>query len=75
MAQENLLRLNVYRVYCVFMAKLKFAGTQINQRAKRNFGYIPEIPAPYENLTVMEHLEFIGRAYQVSDWEQKARKC
>ena len=42
--------------------------------AKRNFGYIPEIPAPYENLTVIEHLEFIGRAYQVSDWEQKARK-
>ena len=21
----------------------------------------------------MEHLEFIGRAYQVSDWEQKAK--
>ena len=40
--------------------------------AKRNFGYIPEIPAPYENLTVMEHLEFIGRAYRVQDWEQRA---
>ncbi len=40
--------------------------------AKRNFGYIPEIPAPYENLTVMEHLEFIGRAYCVQNWENRA---
>ena len=41
--------------------------------AKRKFGYIPEIPAPFETLTVKEHLEFIGRAYRVKDW--KARRA
>ena len=40
--------------------------------AKRIFGYIPEIPAPYDTLTVDEHLEFIGRAYQVPDWRERA---
>lgn len=40
--------------------------------AKRNFGYIPEMPAPYENLTVGEHLEFIGRAYRVTEWREYA---
>ena len=40
--------------------------------AKRMFGYIPEIPAPYDTLTVDEHLEFIGRAYQVPDWRERA---
>lgn len=40
--------------------------------AKRRFGYIPEIPAPMEALTVREHLEFIARAYRVKDWRPKA---
>ncbi|XOQ43139.1 MAG: ABC-type transporter ATP-binding protein EcsA [Clostridium sp.] len=40
--------------------------------AKRCFGYIPEIPAPMESLTVMEHLEFIARAYRVKDWKKRA---
>ncbi len=57
-----------------FQGEIKICGySNKSIDAKRNFGYIPEIPAPYENLTVMEHLEFIGRAYQVSDWEQKAK--
>lgn len=42
--------------------------------AKRVFGYIPETPALYENLTVWEHLEFIARAYGLKDWEDRA-KC
>lgn len=42
--------------------------------AKRCFGYIPEIPAPFETLTVYEHLEFIARAYKVENWEEKAEK-
>jgi len=42
--------------------------------AKRVFGYIPETPALYENLTVWEHLEFIARAYGLKDWEDHA-KC
>lgn len=35
--------------------------------AKRRFGYVPELPAPYEMLTVDEHMEFIARAYRLSD--------
>ena len=33
--------------------------------AKRSFGYIPEIPAPIETMSVYEHMEFIASAYKV----------
>ncbi len=35
--------------------------------AKSIIGYIPEMPAVYDMLTVGEHLEFILRAYQMDD--------
>ncbi len=35
--------------------------------AKRILGYIPEMPAIYDLLTVDEHLEFIRRAYKIED--------
>lgn len=35
--------------------------------AKSNIGYIPEMPAVYDMLTVGEHLEFILRAYRMDD--------
>ena len=35
--------------------------------AKRELGYIPELPAVYELLTVEEHLEFIRKAYRAED--------
>lgn len=35
--------------------------------AKSMLGYIPEIPAVYDMLTVGEHLEFILRAYKKED--------
>lgn len=35
--------------------------------AKRLLGYIPEMPAVYDLLTVGEHLEFILRAYKMQD--------
>lgn len=35
--------------------------------AKRQLGYIPEMPAVYDLLTVSEHLEFIRRAYRSTD--------
>lgn len=35
--------------------------------AKRFLGYIPEMPAIYDMLTVEEHLEFIRRAYRMKD--------
>ena len=40
--------------------------------AKRCFGYIPEIPAPIEMLTVGEHMEFIARAYRLQNWRERA---
>lgn len=35
--------------------------------AKRLLGYVPEMPAVYELLTVAEHMEFIRRAYRMED--------
>lgn len=35
--------------------------------AKRILGYIPEMPAVYDMLTVGEHLQFILRAYSLED--------
>lgn len=40
--------------------------------AKRNLGYIPEMPALYELLTIWEHMEFIARAYSLENWKEKA---
>ncbi|MDF2943752.1 MAG: hypothetical protein K0S01_2610 [Herbinix sp.] len=40
--------------------------------AKRDLGYIPELPALYDMLTVWEHLEFIGRAYSLQNWKERA---
>ena len=40
--------------------------------ARRLLGYIPEMPALYPNLTVSEHLEFLARAYRLTDYKQKA---
>jgi len=35
--------------------------------AKKRLGYIPELPALYDMLTVSEHIEFINRAYKMED--------
>lgn len=40
--------------------------------AKALLGYIPEMPAVYDLLTVWEHMEFIGRAYRLENWEADA---
>ena len=42
---------------------LKNKSTQ----AKRLIGYIPEMPAVYDMLTVGEHLQFMLRAYNMTD--------
>ena len=42
-------------------------------QAKRLLGYVPEFPVVYPMLTVMEHFEFIARAYRLEDWEERAR--
>lgn len=38
-----------------------------SKEAKKILGYIPEMPAIYDLLTVAEHLEFIRRAYKMED--------
>jgi ABC-2 type transport system ATP-binding protein len=35
--------------------------------AKAALGYVPEMPAVYDLLTVSEHLEFVRRAYRLED--------
>jgi ABC-type multidrug transport system ATPase subunit len=35
--------------------------------AKATLGYIPEMPAVYDLLTIAEHMEFIRRAYKLDD--------
>lgn len=42
--------------------------------AKRIIGYIPEVPVLYDMLTVEEHLEFIARGYNLTDWKEYAEK-
>lgn len=39
--------------------------------ARKILGYIPEMPSLYPNLTVSEHLEFLARAYRMTDYKQK----
>lgn len=58
------------------MGFLKYQGTVMVDgyynktiESKRIMGYIPEMPALYPNLTVMEHMEFIARAYRLKDYK------
>ena len=37
------------------------------EAAKRTLAYIPEVPNPYEMLTVMEHLRFVAAAFDTED--------
>ncbi len=41
-------------------------------KSRRTLGYIPEMPALYPNLTVMQHLEFLARAYRLKDYQERA---
>ncbi len=39
--------------------------------AKRILGYIPEMPSLYPNLTVSEHMEFLARAYKLTNYKSR----
>ncbi len=43
-------------------------------KAKKLFSYVAETPALYEMLTVYEHMEFIGNAYNVKNYKEKAEE-
>lgn len=40
--------------------------------SRRLLGYIPELPSLYPNLTVSEHMEFVARAYRLTDYKAYA---
>ena len=40
-------------------------------QARRLLGYIPELPSLYPNLTVSEHMEFLARAYRLTNYKQR----
>lgn len=40
--------------------------------AKKNLGYVPEVPSLYELLTVKEHVDFVAKAYDIKGYEEKA---
>ena len=51
-----------------FTGRIEINGVEnTSLEAKRQLGYIPEMPAVYDLLTVSEHLEFICRAYKITD--------
>lgn len=39
--------------------------------ARRIMGYIPELPSLYPTLTVIEHMEFIARAYKMTNYKER----
>lgn len=41
--------------------------TKSEEQVKRRIAFVPEVPTPYEMLTVWEHLQFIAMAYQTMD--------
>jgi ABC-type multidrug transport system ATPase subunit len=56
-----------------FNGKIEICGfNNKSTEAKKILGYIPEMPAVYDLLTVAEHLEFIARAYELKNWEPYA---
>ena len=42
--------------------------------AKRKLSFIPDTPLLFEYLTVMEHLQFVARVFQVADWRPRAEE-
>ena len=51
-----------------FQGEILVAGQPNDSlEAKHALGYVPEMPAVYELLTVGEHVEFIRRAYRLGD--------
>ncbi len=58
-----------------FQGSIEIGGYENHSiEAKKRLGYVPEIPALYPMLTVYEHLEFIARAYRLTDWEPLAQE-
>ena len=46
-------------------------GTLTVLLGPNGLGYIPEMPSLYPSLTVIEHMEFIARAYKLTDYKDR----
>ena len=58
-----------------FEGEIEICGfSNKSMEPKRILGYVPEIPAPFELLTVWEHMEFIARAYKLENWQERAEE-
>ncbi len=56
-----------------YQGEIKICGFDNHSvEAKRCFGYIPELPVLYDMLTVQEHIDFIGNAYEAEDYQKEA---
>ena len=56
-----------------FSGEIEICGhNNKSMEAKQILGYVPEKPAPFELLTVWEHMEFIARAYRLQNWQERA---
>lgn len=40
--------------------------------AKRQLAFIPDTPTPFDQLTVIEHLQFVARVFEVDDYKARA---
>lgn len=55
--------------------EIRVAGYEIPEwliEVKRRLAYVPDDPPLFDDLTVGEHLDFIGRLYRVPDYRAKA---
>ena len=56
-----------------FDGKIKICGYYNDKKKKkRSFGYVPETPVLYDVLTVKEHIDFIGNAYRIDNYQKIA---
>jgi ABC-2 type transport system ATP-binding protein len=56
---------------------LQVAGCDVQHdlmELKRRLAYVPDDPPLFDDLTVLQHLEFIGRLYRVIDYREKAER-
>lgn len=55
-----------------YQGEIKVNGYDNNSvEARKIVGYIPEMPSLYPTLTVVEHMEFIARAYKLTNYKER----
>ena len=58
-----------------FEGEIEICGyNNLSVEAKKCFGYIPETPVLYDGLSIQEHIDFIGNAYAIPNYQAKAEK-